>query len=331
MLINDNKKGPYCKDAFKALREKYVREKEKCLQYGNSVKKWELYDMMTFLDPHIVLRKGNTFTPTPSIRIKVDTEQFDNPEYLTENLNQDLIKELITLVRESRLIWDKRHLNHGDTRMREYLWKNIGQKLNTDGNYNQANYYYYLSKVILILLANVCKLRWKALREKYIRQKHRQSDGEPAKWQFMKDMSFLDNVIQFRKNKWLGSQSMDSESNLEASVNITDSELDDHTNDSYKQPVFKYNNYQNINDEPQHVPSKSTPDSTLIIEPKRQRTDSDSTDMSNNKKDYVDESQIKSPEQIFGELVAAMLATKTASEKNRIMMKIMSVLTDSTN
>lgn len=146
----------------------------------------------------------------------------------------------------------------------------------------------------------------------------------------MKDMSFLDNVIQFRKNKWLGSQSMDSESNLGTPVNITDSELDERTNDSYKQPSFKYN-FQAINDEPQHVPAKSTPDSTLIIEPKRQRTESDSTDISNNRKDYVEESQVKSPEQIFGEFVAAILTTKTVVEKNRIMMKIMTVLTDSTN
>lgn len=92
--------------------------------------------MMTFLDPHIVLRKGNSFTTVMTVKPKEEvSEQFDNPEYLTENLNQDLIKELIMLVRDSRVIWDKRHLNHGDTRMREFLWKNIGQKLNTDGKY----------------------------------------------------------------------------------------------------------------------------------------------------------------------------------------------------
>lgn len=108
------------------------------MQYGNSFKKWELYDAMAFLDPHIVLRKGNSFSSSQDIRIKEDTDQspqldVTSPEYLTETLNQDLIKELISLVKNSRVIWDKRHLNHGDAKMREYLWKNIGQKLNTDG------------------------------------------------------------------------------------------------------------------------------------------------------------------------------------------------------
>lgn len=147
----------------------------------------------------------------------------------------------------------------------------------------------------------------------------------------MKDMSFLDNVIQFRKNKWLGSQSMDSESTLETQINITDSEPDEHTNDSFRQPNHFNYNYQNVTEESQHVPAKSTPDSTLIIEPKRQRTHSDSTDISTTKKENIEENLNKSPEQIFGEFVAAILSTKTASERNRIMMKIMSVLTDSTN
>lgn len=168
------------------------------------------------------------------------------------------------------------------------------------------------------------------MREKYIRQKHRQTYGDVPKWQFMTDMAFLDCVIQYRKNKWIGSQSMDSESTAEAQINITDSEADEHTSDSYRQPNnFNYN-FQNNIEEIQHLQSKSTPDSTLTVEPKRQRTNSDSTDISI-KKEYIEETPNKTPEQIFGEFVAAILSTKSVNERNRIMMKIMSVLTESTN
>lgn len=123
---------------------------------------------------------------------------------------------------------------------------------------------------------------------------------------------------------------MDSESNPEAQVNITDSEPDEHTNDSYRQQNnFNYN-FQTVIDEPPLVQAKSTPDSTLTIEPKRQRTHSSSSELSI-KKEYADDNQNKSPEQIFGEFVAAILSTKSATDRNRLMMKIMSVLTESSN
>jgi len=54
--------GQICKDAWRALREKYKRERgkmQKCRSGMAAVnpKKWSLFDIMTFIEPFLQSRK----------------------------------------------------------------------------------------------------------------------------------------------------------------------------------------------------------------------------------------------------------------------------------
>lgn len=340
-----NSTGPACREAFKALREKYIREREKLQHQGNNYRTWELLEYLQFLDPHIITRKSNGCLQQQQdifgSAIKQDPTTDQDEHLLDEsdsNCNSvdtyvfDFCKSLIKLVREARALWDRHSKDYHDKPLRDRLWSSIARTLNSD--------------------VNACSLRWKGLREKYIRQKQKFSEGASGKWEFLDELSFLDSVIQYRKKHWQveeSSQMFATNDNSLSQVNSDFEGLDEHTNDSTpnNQPSSSTNTYQqqlqdnafnnsnnnnnSSNNYFSNVTTKPhTPDSTLDVSSMRKRVASVAEEVNSPKKDKLD-NQERTPEQIFGELVAAMLATKNDDEKKLAMMEIMSVLVRSSS
>lgn len=197
--------------------------------------------------------------------------------------------------------------------------------------------FYLVYNINNIFTVSSCTLRWKGLREKYIRQKQKYQEGE-AKWEFLDELSFLDSVIQYRKKHWQIEESSNmfatSDNSCALSQANSDYEiLDDRTNDSTpNQPSSSTNAYQQSATCNSSFNSGNlkphTPDSTLDTTnnaPIRKRTMSDNSETFYNKREKSDV-QERTPEQIFGEFVAAMLANKSDNDKNIAMMEIMSIL-----
>lgn len=185
----------------------------------------------------------------------------------------------------------------------------------------------------------MCTLRWKGLREKYIRQKQKHTEGI-SKWEFLHDLSFLDSVIQYRKkhqqideanNTFAANDSSCAISQANSEYDLTDEQSNDSIpnrssswTNTYPQSISSNSTF-NIDNLKNSIPdSSSTSDSGVGLNV-RKRTLSEASDLSYLKKSRND-SQYRTPEQIFGELVAAMLAVKPEKEKNVIMMEIMSIL-----
>lgn len=157
------------KETFKGLREKYIRERTKQMQSNVQHKKWELLDELKFLEPHIIPRRtsGSDHKTEPA-EVKspvqdckdMNSYSFPNCDKLkyTDSISQDFTsssynftRDLITLVYNCQPLWDRENNPGYDKQARLLLWDTIAKNLNVD--------------------SNTCILKWKGLREKYIRQK----------------------------------------------------------------------------------------------------------------------------------------------------------------
>lgn len=222
-------------------------------------------------------------------------------------------QELIKLVFNCRPLWDRENRHNHDKRIKMHLWEKVAQTLNSD--------------------TNTCMLKWKGLREKYIRQKTKYSEGK-EKWEFLDSLSFLDSVIHYRRKPW--QQSDDSYS-------LTDSQIEQLSSDC--EVAGPHQDIPQHSSEPMRVVDVKTeyqplegylkgsciPDSTLdtansmsMESPFRKRMSSETSETPPKR---TKTEQQKTPEQIFGELVAAILSKKNEADKNVAMMQIMQILT----
>lgn len=145
--------GPACREAFKALREKYIREREKLSHYGSNYRPWELLDYMQFLDPYIITRKPSQGWGTPQsddfiTNIKqdpsMDMDENKQDESDTNNYGgidlttSDFCRALIKLVHESKALWDRHCKDYHDKPLKDRLWKSIAHALKSDSKYFQT-------------------------------------------------------------------------------------------------------------------------------------------------------------------------------------------------
>lgn len=272
-----------CKNTFKGLREKYLRVRLKQDQLGPQWSQWEHFEALQFLEPHIVPRRGMiTYCSerTPST---------DSSEYMFS-------KDLINLVYNCKPLWAG---DSHDKSLKMQFWHKIAKDLGVD--------------------VGVCRQKWKGLREKYIRQKQKYQEGR-EKWEFLDDLSFLDNMINYRKKHW---QILDNYS--------TDSQFDQFS-DASDQIVEFFTEPKRVKLEEGNGFSSTecnyVADSTLdgnrtgeTLNSSRKRSISTSTS-------ECWQRNVKTPEEIFGEFVAATLAKKSEGEKNSAMVKIMTILTE---
>lgn len=251
---------------------------------------WEHFQALQFLEPHIVPRRGMITYCSER------TPSSDSSEYM-------FFKDLINLVYHCKPLWE------GDTHdksMKMQLWHKIATELGVD--------------------VGVCRQKWKGLREKYIRQKQKYQEGR-EKWEFLDDLSFLDNVINYRKKHW---QILDNCS--------TDSQFDQFSSDydASDQIVEFFTEPKRVKLEESNdfscVESNYAADSTLdgknsaaeTLNCSKKSISADECCTRNNRKcDHF-----KTPEEIFGEFVAATLSKKGEAEKNCAMLKIMAILTE---
>lgn len=164
----------------------------------------------------------------------------------------------------------------------------------------------------------------------HFRQRQKYTEGKD-KWEFLDSLSFLDNVIHYRRKQW----------QLDDSYSFTDSQIDQLSSDCETlepEKIIIHNNdslHANIKTEyvasdlhPTHF-NNCAPDSTLEVSQKldncRKRAASEASDSGCRKKDKHE--QNKTPEQIFGELVTSLLSTKNEADKNAAMLQIMHILT----
>lgn len=163
------------------------------------------------------------------------------------------------------------------------------------------------------------------------RQKQKYTEGK-EKWEFLDSLSFLDNVIHYRRKQ----------SQFDDSYSFTDSQIDQLSSDCEALEPEKLLQ----NDDSPHANIKTeyggidlqiahfnncAPDSTHDVSYKhdncRKRAASEISEPAYSKKDKRD--QNKTPEQIFGELVTSILSTKNEVDKNAAMLQIMHILTKS--
>ncbi|XP_060534106.1 uncharacterized protein LOC132706655 [Cylas formicarius] len=306
----------HCKDAFKSIREKYVREREKAHHHGDLYKEWDLLKELKFLDPYIIPR-SSICNSEDDLSVNSDTDP------------TDFDKHLIHLVMKATPIWDRNSNTYPNKNMKNQHWESIATALSRD--------------------INSCMLRWKALREKYIRQKIKFQEGE-AKWELLDDMSFLDKVIQYRRKQTdfclklnLGANShrvehyhnhLQKNSSQESSHSRINNKYDDeniYTDSS--------NDYAGIKEEAavQQVADSSYNDTSYY---KRQRSNSINSEPLPEKRYKSEETYCslrmfdknsanatqKTAEQLFGDLVASLLSKKPERERNLYMIEIMTVL-----
>ncbi|CAH1127416.1 unnamed protein product [Ceutorhynchus assimilis] len=284
-----------CKDTFKSLREKYLREREKA---QNQSIAWEFVDHLKFLDPHIVPRasmwNGNALSE-------------DEQSIMSDSDPTDFDKHLIEMVKKASPIWDRNSNSYPSKTSKNQLWEDIASSLHKD--------------------INSCMLRWKALREKYIRQKAKFQEGE-SKWELLDDLSFLDNVIQYRRkqNEIYSGDSMPGFSRynnnyrnpdyIKCNESLEDHSYTDSSND-FLAIVKEENTVQQMADSSFPSPNYN----------KRFRQNSVSSYGEEKKlKPEESETKDKTPEQLFGDLVASLLAKKPESQRNLYMIEIMTVL-----
>lgn len=137
-----------CKETFKALREKYIRERTKQSQQSPECRKWELFDALTFLEPHIIPRR-HTGSIDSIFYSENDAQSCSSDKISMEMHSPNFCKDLITLVFNCRPLWDRDNKDNHDKQLKLKLWNTVAKTLKTD--------------------VNTCMLKWKGLREKYIR------------------------------------------------------------------------------------------------------------------------------------------------------------------
>ncbi|RZC37019.1 uncharacterized protein BDFB_008728 [Asbolus verrucosus] len=296
-----------CKDAFKSLREKYVREREKQSMFGDKYMPWQHLESLSFLDPHIILRKQSLNYETEAQRTPEDNKSTRIEEaffmQFAENYS-DFDKTLITMVKKASPIWDRKSNGYPSKQVKYQLWRGIAQAMNKD--------------------VNVCMMRWKGLREKYIRQKNKYQEGD-GKWEFLDDMAFLDKVIQYRRKNCEPDMTYRSQNLQESSFHFNHSNEiydDSSVNDSSSNDFMP-----TVKSEECDMQDSSYDSGTGTASSGRKRSASDNSESSAEKRERVEEAPQKTPEVMFGELVAAMLAKKTERDKNVAMIEIMKVLT----
>ncbi|KAG5890208.1 hypothetical protein JTB14_028750 [Gonioctena quinquepunctata] len=310
-----------CKETFKAIREKYVREREKAAQPSISYREWDLLSDLKFLDPNIVPRKTGTGNESDLQRADKFCSQIIR-DILPNTMNQtDIDRALIALVKKTTSIWDRNCNTYPNKQLKNQLWENIAGKLN--------------------MKSNACQLKWKALREKYIRQKIKfQQEGE--KWELLDDMSFLDKVIQYRKkltddiqyqkptnfeNQHNSYSTMEIQSAIQHQTHESDSSCSQtpYTYDENSLNEFSNDFSMNIKEENTVI---EVADSSYYSNALRKRSTSTSSEVSPSKKPKCDDTRhnLRAPEELFGDLVAAMLARKPEKDRNLYMIEIMTVL-----
>ncbi|ENN81388.1 uncharacterized protein LOC109546904 [Dendroctonus ponderosae] len=308
-----------CREAFKSLREKYLRERDKAQHQGDHCNLWDLLDKLKFLDPHIVPRaviwNGNSASEDDlSINSDSDPTDFD--------------KQLIQMVRKASPIWDRNSNTYPNKTSKHQLWEHISSTLNRD--------------------INSCMLRWKALREKYIRQKAKFQEGE-AKWELLDDLVFLDKVIQYRRKHSDLYMSHGSESSRKNYLDHMPGYHEGNSSSNYSYircnvDADDYNYTDSSNDFLNIVKEESTvqqvADSSYSSPmAKRQREPSVGSygDSAVDKKIRTQENPFekepagksrteRTPEQLFGDLVVSLLSKKPESRRNLYMIDIMTVL-----
>ncbi|KAH0819393.1 hypothetical protein GEV33_003399 [Tenebrio molitor] len=270
-----------CKDTFKSLREKYVREREKQAMFADKYMPWQHLENLSFLDPHIILRKqslnyeGEGPKAAEESKLNMADESFF--VQLAENYS-DFDKTLIALVKKASPIWDRKSNGYPSKQVKYQLWRGIAQAMNKD--------------------VNVCMMRWKGLREKYIRQKNKYQEGD-GKWEFLDDMAFLDKFNSSNEG-------------------YDDNSINDSSSNDFIPAVKSEDFGCDMQDSSYDSGTASSG---------RKRSASDNSESSIDKRERVEDVTEKSPEAMFGELVAAMLAKKTERDKNIAMIEIMKVLT----
>ncbi|XP_066259433.1 uncharacterized protein [Euwallacea similis] len=291
-----------CKETFKSLREKYLRERAKS-HHPDPYQHWDLLDDLKFLEPHIVPRSARSsncpYDDDMSLSSDSDPTDFD--------------RLLIDMVRKATPIWDRNSNTYPNRTSKFQLWDQIGSALNRD--------------------INSCQLRWKALREKYIRQKAKFMEGD-AKWELLDDMEFLDKVIQYRKkqNDLPGhcNSSRPTRGSYQDSSYIkcsTDGEDYSYTDSS--------NDFLSIVKEESAV--QQVADSSFGCKrPRQTSVSSYGGEQSSEKQGRFEEgesskartetSSEKTPEQLFGNLVASLLSKKPENQRNLYMIEIMTLL-----
>ncbi|KAJ8942312.1 hypothetical protein NQ318_005304 [Aromia moschata] len=315
--------GDSCKETFKSLREKYIREREK-LQYGHSYREWDLLSDLKFLDPNILPRKQSTNNESDLQKAEEFQSQInlDSSFALVNHTNFD--RALIGLVKKTTPIWDRNSNTYPNKQMKIQLWQSIAAKLNKD--------------------TNQCMLRWKALREKYIRQKTKFEQEGDVKWELLEDMNFLDKVIQYRKKHSEGDPDYkckpynDNRYNFQSSF-LHQSELSLESENNYPQKLQHYETgddnslNDSSNDYPmtfkeEHATVLQVADSSYSHQPLRKRSTSVNSDAVVDKRPKCEETEAtqRTPEQLFGDLVAAMLTKKPEKDRNLYMIEIMTVL-----
>lgn len=302
--------GSLCKEAFKALREKYLRERAKDQQHPDQ--NWDMLKELQFLEPHIVPRsscRNGPFSYDDDMSINSDSDP------------TDFDKQLILMVRKASPIWDRNSNTYPNKMSKYQLWEQIGTALNRD--------------------VNTCQLRWKALREKYIRQKAKFLEGE-AKWELLDDMVFLDKVIQYRRKQ--GDYPPGHHGEGSGALHRNSYPSYHHNEGSYIQcntDGEEYNYTDSSNDFLSIVKEESAvlqvADSSNACKRLRAPSVGSYGEHSSEKKTKFNEcgessksvianNSEKTPEQLFGDLVTSLLTKKPENQRNLYMIEIMRVL-----
>ncbi|XP_018565079.1 uncharacterized protein LOC108906332 isoform X2 [Anoplophora glabripennis] len=284
---------------------------------------WEMIgSKMGCTDPNIVPRKQSTNNDEDMQKAEELCSQINfDASFISVN-QTDFDKALIELVRKTTPIWDRNCNTYPNKQLKNQLWQNIASKLKRD--------------------INLCMLRWKALREKYIRQKTKYQQEGDVKWELLDEMGFLDKVIQYRKKqsdsntdqkrstcvnfypkeRKQNESSQDSNSSFSQNAYCCEMEDDTLMNDSS-------NDYHAIIKQECTVLQKA--DSSFHSEnngASRKRCISVNSEASAEKLSKNEDTEIKekSPEQLFGDLVAVLLSKKPEKYRNIYMIEIMQVL-----
>lgn len=205
------------------------------------------------------------------------------------------LKNMIAHIHKCRPLWDR---DCTDRYSRQSMWSKTANTLGID--------------------VEICMQKWKGLREKYIRQKKKYLEcGE--KWEFLDDLSFLDTVINYRKRpSHVGDNNYSNDSQFDQFSSDYDvSELNE--NEIIK--VIKTEEQMST------INADSTLDggrSTEVLNYRKREATPERNEFVP-KKNRCEHT--RTPEEIFGEFVAASLANKSESEKNAAMVQIMAVLT----
>lgn len=310
-----------------------MREREKA-QEGHS--NWDMLKYLSFLDPHIIERqKYSMYTSTHNLQDSSNINtSFSSPVPLSFD------KQLINVVRKTEQIWNRNSNSYTMNRhVKNDLWQEIGKQMNKDGHY--------------------CMLRWKALREKYIRQKNKAQQAGEQKWELLEDLQFLDQVILYRRKPTDSDGSTSSYSfmnsvqhsnfgfNNEQGRKIENSFCsgsdDNSLNDSSSDFIIKveaeipdssHNSAevaQNKTDYPApqvRTTSYQKPDSSYVNsnDSSDRKTSQSENSEPEPKRIKYESAEENTPEKLFGNLVVLMLMRKPEAERNLAMVEIMKIL-----